>query len=71
MREPVEEAGGELVAGAGGVDDAVDRVRVDHVHLVAATITAPFSLRVERGDLAVVLHALERVVELVDLVERA
>ena len=35
MGEAVEEAGGEQVAGAGGVDQRGDRMRVDHVDLVA------------------------------------
>ena len=47
-----------------------DRVRVDDVHLVARHDHRALLTPGERRDLAVVLHALQRVVELVDLVER-
>ena len=70
MGEPEQEPGGVEVAGAGGVDDLGDRMRVDDVHLVARHDQRALLAPCERRDLAVVVHALQRVVELSDLVQR-
>ena len=68
--EPEQEAGGEEVAGAGGVDDALDRAGVDHVHLVAGDDHRALLAAGERRDLALARHLLQGVVERVDPVER-
>lgn len=69
--QAVQKARRVLVAGAGGIDDTVDRVRVDDMHLVAGDDDRPPLTAGQGRDLAVPSHALERGVEVVDLVERA
>ena len=44
--EPEQEAGRVEIAGAGGIDQHVDRVGVDDVHVVPPTTMEPRALRV-------------------------
>src|SRR5689334_24398468 len=67
--EPVEEAGRVLVTRAGGVDQRADGHRVDHVHVVARDDDRAVLAAGEGGDVGVVPNVLQRVVEVVDLVE--
>ena len=70
MGEPVEDAGRVEVAGAGGVDDAVDRVGRDRRAACPALITTePCAPRVSAAISQCASTPLGRLVEVVDLVE--
>ena len=69
-RKPEQEAGGEQVAGAGGVDQLVDRRgRHRFRDLSRVTTTQPFSLRVTAASLASLRSAATRRIEIGGLVE--
>src|SRR5262249_27902242 len=67
----VKKAGGILVAGAGGVDHAVDRRGVDDMHLPAAEDERAPGAAGEGRDQAAAARSLQRRIEVVDLPERA
>src|SRR5262249_35694980 len=66
-----EKTGRVEVARPGGVDDGVDRMDADDVHVPATDDDRAALAARERRDLAVLAHLLQRGVEIVGLVERA
>src|SRR3984893_5472384 len=69
--EAVEEAGRVLITRARRVAEAVHGYGVDHVHLVARADHRATLPPGERGDVGVSTDALQRVVEVVEVVQRA
>ena len=70
MREAVQKARSEQVAGAGGVDDAPDRLGGNDVGLIARDDHGAFFRARQGGDLAMPAHHLQGRVEIINLVER-
>ena len=66
----MEEPGGVLVAGAGGIDNTFDRVGIDDVDLVAGDDDRTALGASQRGDGAVMTDLLEGSVKIRDLVQR-
>src|SRR5229473_1764367 len=70
MRQPVEEAAGVEVAGAGGVDQPRHLLRRDRVRGAGGDDDRSFLAARQRGDLAMAAHFARRRVEIRGLVER-
>ena len=68
---PTRNPGGVEIAGAGRVDQRLDGMRIDHVHLLARHDDRAALAARERGHLAAPAHLLQRGVEVPRLVQRA
>ena len=70
MGQPVERARGELVAGAGGVDHRPLRMSPDNVDLVVLDDDGAGRSPGQEAETAILSSPLQRVVEVLDFVQR-